>query len=213
VNQKRCQDPVSELLSWYLNGSLDDERETAVRVHLETCAICADDLSGLSELAAGFEEHGVPGSRVRRKSPPTAVLAAAAVFVMVLAGLFWVYRDAPSPGQVSPPGPPRVVELDLGAGPTRSGEGSPTFEIPDTATEASIVLLVPDVGLRYRVELELPDGSTHAQGELAVEIGRGLGTSLVSADRLRTPGSYTLLLTGTAADGGIRRYSYTFEID
>src|SRR4249920_790322 len=98
IGSDRCNHPANELLPWYLNGSLDSAESGQVRVHLDHCLICAEELSELASVSAHLEARREVGP-----SPPSAPpmararwsfrMGVAAMLVLsALMGGYWIYR-------------------------------------------------------------------------------------------------------------------------
>lgn len=50
LKENLCNGPESELLPWYVNDTLEEHERQRVRVHLESCEDCRQDLELLSQL-------------------------------------------------------------------------------------------------------------------------------------------------------------------
>lgn len=51
MNDQLCEHSSSELLPWYVNGTLDAEARVVIEAHLRDCAICRRQVAGLRALA------------------------------------------------------------------------------------------------------------------------------------------------------------------
>lgn len=221
--------PARRLLPFYVNGSLKGDEAGFVRSHLETCAACRADLETLLPLARAIEAHSdqaipAPASTaaVAAASPErrparaplagrTAWLAAAAVLVLVAAGLWPFLRRGAGP-------PDRSVEplvLDLGNGPERGDAQLPVLASPLGGRALTLVFFVPvSADARYAAELADARGQVLARAD-AVGPPDTLGRiSWTVSPRLPlSAGEHEVLISRVDQAGEKRIYRYTFRVE
>jgi anti-sigma factor RsiW len=147
-----CHDAVTELLPWYVNGTLDESERDRVREHIGTCDDCRDNVELLSRVQHAVRTES-PAPLV--PSPRTEALLAAldARAAGHVVRNRWRWLAAASVIAV-------IGVTSLLTWPRSSGTDSPTrFE---TATSPAAV-----ESINYVVELQFVDG-TSAQARAAV---------------------------------------------
>ena len=111
MSEQTSGEHPSELLPWYVNGSLSDTEKGAIEAHIATCSQCRKEIDQLQQLHAQVKEiestTQSPGElglarlkrriqsesiAINKKAPrrwtPT-ILAAATVLIVLQAGLIW----------------------------------------------------------------------------------------------------------------------------
>ena len=149
---------ISELLPWYVNGTLDGDEKRRVRRHLESCPECQADRDFLRSVSAAVRKSSpapiVPTAPVESllasidavESPAVSrdvgwFRVAATVAAIFVAGAIYYYAD--------------------GRGADRSPLRSAAFE---TATET-----VDLPSLRYRLQLEFHQGTSVAERRAVID--------------------------------------------
>jgi len=222
VSEPRCDEPANGLLPWYLNGTLDADDEARVRTHLDVCAVCADELDVLSEVARGLPDlparptlGAIGGFRGLRRAP---WIIAASLAVPALLGIYWAGLGFPRgstqlrPAIDRPGGFGLTAVISLGPGAMR-GEGSHPVLVMTPGMERVVVTfrlpVVPDTPLA--LELQDVNGGVLAREGLVAGWDEQLDCAYsFSAAALSGPGAYKLVVRETASG---RSYPYPFSVE
>ena len=229
MDERRCGHEANSLLSWYLNGSLAEDEEAAVKAHVASCEVCAEELDQLAEVAEGLSELQDPledraGDPQRTPARPAAnprfaarparrrwTYAAAALLLSAALGLYWVYLGLPGLGGGRMTG----VLLDLGTGPSRDLSGPPSLALDPAVEAVTFSLVLPSGVGPFTLELRDAEGralATHAEPPARDPMGRVLYTVPAS---LLGPGEHALVVRERAGDPPTRSertFSYPFIV-
>ena len=147
MTARRCRHPASDLLLWWINGTLAEEEEALVRMHVEGCADCSGEVEELADVSRALAAYGLPLAGVPRRTGwrlHAAYALAASLAIPAAVGIHWlaVGSRAVGPGaRVDAMGP--VSLLDLGEGAARGDEEPRTIGVPVGVEGIVISLLLP----------------------------------------------------------------------
>lgn len=212
-----CGHAARELLSFYLNGSLEDDEREEVQAHVQVCPACAREVEEFSGIAAALEAYGA-GSRQdqapsRRWRTTGALGLAAALLIAASLAVLWTrpwWKGIEPEGS----GVSGEVHLDLGAGLSRNEDRAPEVVL-EASTLRVVMTFFPPArpGARYRVCVVDGEGRQvvpeESLGRLD-EIGRAL--LRVNASALERDGPYQVLLRTESPSGEVDAYPYPFEV-
>lgn len=216
MNEPTCRHVANSLLPWYLNGTLDEDEEAAVRLHVQGCAVCSAELDELAEVARSLSEQ--PGNDAELRPRPRAVqlpvYAAAALLLLAVLGLYWIYLGLPGLPSGRPAARDELVAgafLDLGTGPTRDGSSLPILRLAPTIEAVTLSFVVPSgVGSSYT--LELRDGEDRVLATPAAPPSRdAMGRVLLTAPASLFQSGECSLVVGDedpATGGAVYRYPF-----
>ena len=221
-DMRECVDTANELLSWYLNGTLQPGERATVETHLIGCAVCRRELAELSELAEAMSLHSESPAAPRPQAArpglasfPAALGWAAAASVILIAALAFVVlrQTGPFPSAGSEAG--ESVALDLGSGPTRGADSPAALRISGKTRSVELSFVPPiDARNDYEVRLVGPDQveiQSWERGPLALDqLGRARLT--IEAPRLARAGDYQLFVRHLGDAGEISEHVFPFTV-
>ena len=224
LRRRQCQDPVSFLLPFYVNGSLEGDEARVVRDHIEGCPVCSRECDDLQSLARAidqkcpeFDSVAQSGANFHRDA---RIRFWAAVLVTAVLGFLAAYRGVSGRWPFfrqesgSPAGPAQIAVLELGSGLTRDQVEPAVLELPPAAREVRLILFVPvRPGARYFVEIRDASGSILAP-EREVDSPDPLGRILFStpAEALRPSGGREVLVSRVRPDSPREQFRYPFTV-
>ena len=176
--EQRRQDPICELLPWYVNGTLGDAERARVQLHLETCEQCRRDERALSDARDGMSAGAVtplapkagrerfaarldasrPASRGRAALGWSA--AAAASLVVAVLGYRAMVYDPVVFETVTGPGSVAVMDYVLEVGVTDAADDNDLSRLWRELDASSVS--GPNAQGTYRVVVRLPAGTLDA---------------------------------------------------
>ena len=210
MKRPRCDHAAHMLLDFYVNGTLDGAEHATVDAHLETCAVCGEVVSELTEVArelSDLNESVLDAASRRRplwlRGPAFAAAAVLAIFAVL--GVYSVLRVDRSPV---------VQTLDLGVGSMRDAGLLPALSLAPDCEFVDLTFELPiSAGAGYTLRLKGPPeadlfGPVRVQNwDSFGRISRRLPVTL-----FERPGEYRLEIEETDAGGSQTTFNYAFSV-
>ena len=200
-----CRDAVSDLLPWYLNGTLEKGQEDTVRRHLQSCPLCRSELELLSRFSVALEEKFKNEPPVGARATPRRFQlwsgAAAALVLLATGAALWRLGDSGREARQAVLVSRGEAVLDLGAGPDRGTQDIPWIASPEPGQSVRLRFAPPlKAEAAYEVTIHREGGTVVYRGQPGPLRPDASGRSdlVVPGDRLSEAGNYQLVVRKTS---------------